>query len=173
MSRLSAKRSDRRWKDEHGTVWASKFEYQVYVKLCAAGLMVRKCEQGSIDTLAYTTPIRQGRCTQCGSGSVVQERTYTADVYLGPDPTTTGKPSGLYIETKGFFPAEKRGLLRHFRKTGPDVNLCVIANADHWVTKGRSRLSDYFARYLKDVPFHIFRGTNPDKWVIPEEFYDV
>lgn len=165
--RVGTKRSDRRWQDDSGIIWASRYECQVFQRLSQAGCMVRKCEQGGIDSLTYTTPVRSGRCAQCGSGQVVQERSYTPDIFLTP-PYEDGKHSGVYLETKGLFPADKRGLLRHFRKTGPLVDLCVIANADHWVTKGRTRLSDYFARYLKDVEFLVFRGTNPDKWEIPK-----
>lgn len=172
MPRVGNKRSDRRWEAPDGTIWASKFEFQVFTKLTALGVVGRKCEQGGSDTFAYTTPIGTGRCAQCGSGQVVQERTYTPDVHISADSPVTCFEGDGYVEAKGFFPADKRGLLRHFRKTGPSINLCVIANADHWVTKGRSRLSDYFKRYFKDVEFMIWRGSNPDRWELPPHWYE-
>jgi len=161
MSRVGTKRSDRRWEDPDGTVWASRFEYEVFCILrdatTEAGSLVRKCEQGGVNTFHYHTPVRQARCVQCGSGQVVQERTYTPDVCVTTR-SKSGLPSTCYVEIKGYFPAEKRGLLRHFRQTGPDIDLVVVAQANHWVTKGRTRLSDYFARYLKDVPFYYLTG---------------
>lgn len=169
MPRVGSKRSDRRWKSPDGTVWASKFEYQVFTKFAASGRMARKCEQGSSDTFAYTTPVRNGQCAQCGSGQIVQARTYTPDVrvdYLKED----GTPACYYIEAKGYFPSDKRGLLRYFAKQRPDIDLRIVAYSDHWVTKGRSRLSDYVARYLKTVPIIFFNNRNPDRWVIPTEW---
>ncbi len=166
MPRVGKKRSDRRWKAEDGTIWASKFEYNVYEKLCRLGYVVRKCEKGTSDTFDYHTPVKSGQCPQCGCGEIVQRRTYTPDLFV----YTTGgldsqDPEGFYVETKGYFPGPKRSLLRAFAKERPDIVLCVIAERDNWVTKGKSKLSDYFSRYLKSVKFHVWDGTIPEEWI--------
>lgn len=169
MPRFGKKRSDRRWVDPDGTVWASKFEYQVYAKLKSLGYMVRKCEQGGDDTFVYYTDVKGGECSGCGCTEVVQRRTYTPDLHLTTDPDVDGPddgPRGKYIETKGFFPASKRSLLRAFRKTGPNIDLLFLAERDNWVTKGKSKMSDYFKRYIKDVPFAVWDKKDlPEGWI--------
>lgn len=172
-NRVGRKRSDRRWEAPDGTVWASKFEYEIYCILAdqarVSGSVVRKCDKGGDDTFSYTTPVRQGRCVQCHSGEVVQERTFTPDICVSYR-DDEGATRTYYIEVKGYFPAAKRSLLRGFRKTGQNIDLCVVAQANHWVSKGRTRLSDYFERYLKDVPFIYLNGEGadtdfPEGWV--------
>ena len=143
--------------DDSGTVWASKFEWRIYEALRNAGVDIEKCGEG--DSLDYVEPItRGGRCLACGGNRCVQERRYTPDlrINLGPE------RGYRYIETKGYFPAAKRSLFRHFRKSNPDVDIRVVLEADHWVSRGKSRLTDYFRRYLKDVPVLVYRGDDEE-----------
>ena len=167
MPRLSKKRSDRRWEAPDGTIWASKFEYSVFDKLRSLGYVVSKCEKGPDCTFAYHSPVKSGRCLECDSCQVVQQRSYTPDLLVIPK-ADMGKPAGdvrrIYLETKGYFPASKRSLFRAFQQTGPDIDLRVLAERDNWVTKGKSKLSDYFKRYLKTVPFAVWTGDLPDEW---------
>lgn len=168
MPRVSKKRSDRRWEAEDGTIWASKFEYNVYQSLIQRGYVVSKCEKGTDSTFAYNTPVKGGRCMACSSCKVVQQRTYTPDLVIVPKGDLGKAPEDrrrVYLETKGYFPASKRSLLRSFRKTGPEIDLRLVAERDNWVTKGKSKLSDYFSRYLKTVPFTVWDGRDlPAEW---------
>lgn len=146
MSRVGRKKSDRRWEVD-GRVWASKFEWQVYDSLRASGLDVEICGPG--DSFNYQQPITGGgTCLACGSNRCVQDRIYTPDLRLRLGPELGYR----YVEVKGHFPKDKRALFRHFRKQNPDVDLVFVLAADHWVTRGKSRLTDYFARYLKTTP---------------------
>lgn len=168
MPRLSKKKSDRRWEAPNGTIWASRFEWQVYDKLRTLGYVVRKCEQGPVDTFLYNSNVTKGYCLDCGSSQVVQQRSYTPDLFISTDEDVDGGMSvngGIYLETKGYFPASKRNLLRAFRKTGPHIALYFLAQRDLWTTKGKTKLSDYFAKYLKDVPFAVWDGQDiPAEW---------
>lgn len=159
MSRVGRKRSDRRWKSPDGEVWASKFEWQVYEHLRASGADVRKCD--SSDSITYTEPKPRVRCMACGSKQCVQERIYTPDLHIISE---AGQPGGIYVEVKGYFRGEKRALFRHMRKSRPDIDLRVVLEANTWVTKGKTRLTDYFARYLKDTPVVVGIKNIPEEW---------
>lgn len=160
--RVGKKRSDRRWRAPNGTVWASRFEWQVYDALKSANVSVRKCDKD--DTISYVEPKRSGRCLECGSDKVVQERTYTPDLFVSE--TREGDASGgYYLETKGYFRPEKRKLFRDFRTSNPDYPIRFILERDSWVTKGKTKLTDYFQRYLKTVPVHVWDGSLPKDWL--------
>ena len=160
MPRVGSKRSDRRWRAPDGTVWASKFEWAVYDSLKRSGYNIRRCGEG--DTVSYTEPKANARCMVCGNRECVQDRTYTPDLFLSRD---GGKKSdGYFIEVKGYFRREKRQLFRCLRNSRPDINLRLILEADHWVTKGKTRMSDYCERYLKTTPYHIWDGDIPEEW---------
>lgn len=168
-NRVGKKRSDRRWQDDDGNIWASKFEYQVYERLQDAGRLVRKCDKGYDDTFCYHSRIKSGSCSECGSKQIIQRRTYTPDLFI---PTSQGLANpntgerGIYLETKGYFNAHARKLYRDFQETGPDITLGVIAERDNWVTKGKSKLSDYFQRYLKTVKFTVWNKIDiPGEWL--------
>lgn len=64
---------------------------------------------------------------------------------------------GYFIESKGFWNAHKRNLLRAAARCNPDLNLVLVFQNDGWVTKGKSRYSDYCMRYLKGVPVVIWK----------------
>lgn len=155
MARVGTKRADRRWKDSDGVIWASEYEYRIYEGLRAAfNGAVQRCEKGSSSTFSYDTPVPGGACPSCGCDQVVQRRTYTPDVYLdgqGDGATECGR---LHFEVKGYFSAEKRNLLRHFRNANPDVNLCIILQRNGSATKKRS-LGEYIDTYLK-IPWFVW-----------------
>lgn len=75
-----------------------------------------------------------------------------------------GIGNGYYLETKGYFPAAKRNLFRHLRAAHPRLDIRVALEANHWVTKGKTRLTDYFSRYLKTTPVHVWDGDLPEDW---------
>ena len=166
--RAGFKRADRRWIDDDGTVWASKFEYTVYAALKESGATVRKCTAS--DTVDYTEHKRNVRCVECGSCECVQDRTYTADLFFTPASAfdtaaaSDGSSGGYYIETKGYFAPDKRRLFRSLRETRPDIDLRVILETDGWATKGKTRMTQYFAKYLKTTPVHVWNGDIPEDW---------
>lgn len=145
-----------------GTVWASKFEWEVYDALSRhRGAFVRKCT-GS-DTISYIEPRPNVTCVACGSSECVQARTYTPDIFYIPK-AAAPNGGGYFIEAKGYFRAEKRMLFRHLVNSNPDYDLRVVLSANNWVTKGKTRISDYFDRYMKDTPYHIWDGDIPEDW---------
>lgn len=140
--------ADRRFVADDGTVWASKYEYQVYAQLRGVlGSRVRKCEQGTSDTFAYPSTVRGGRCLECESGSVVQDRTYTPDICVEQ---TRGErePARTFIEAKGYWDAHHRNLLRSAARANPDLDLVFVFASDKWVTKGKSKYTDYVKKYF-------------------------
>ena len=162
MPRVGRKRSDRRWKAEDGKVWASKFEHDVYEYLRASGVNVRPCTAS--DSVTYSEPRPNVKCMACGSCECMQERIYTPDLFVIPDRGGAGSP-GYYIEAKGYFRPEKRKLFRCLRNSRPDIDLRVVLEADHWVTRGKTRLSDYFERYLKTTPYCVGLNDIPEEWL--------
>lgn len=151
--------ADRRFIANDGRVWASKYEWQVYAELVAIlGSRVRKCSQGGIDTFSYPSTVRGGRCLECQSGQVVQDRSYTPDIFI--DKAWDGHPGGgAYIEAKGYWDAHKRNLLRSAVKANPDLNLIFVFAADKWVTKGKTKYSDYVAKYFPGATSVIWSTT--------------
>ncbi len=159
MGRVGRKRSDRRWIDPSGQQWASKYEWETYEYLRSIGANVRKCTEG--DTVTYSEPKRGCVCLECGSGSVVQERRYTPDLFVIPE--GEHESGGYYIEVKGYFRGEKRRLFRCLRQDRPDIDIRVVANANP--KTGKLRLTEYFARYLKTTPIVIGYENIPEEWL--------
>ena len=162
MTRVGTKRSDRRWRDPDGTIWASEFEFIVFDALTRAGRNLRKC--GPSDTVDYTEQKRSNLCLECGSNKIVQVRTYTPDLCFVRKGRRHSHGRAYFIETKGYFRRQGRSLFRHFVKSNPSYPIRVIFERDGWVTKGRTKYSDYFDRYLKTVPYHVWNGDIPDDW---------
>lgn len=154
--RVGTKRSDRRWEAPDGTIWASKFEWQVYdaiVRHYASDKSVSVERCGPDCSLGYHSTVKNGRCTQCGSVCVVQERTYTPDIRIVRT-SEQGQQRVTYIEAKGYFEGSKRSLFRQVLKTHQSLDIRLVAERDHWVTKGKSKLSDWAKRFK--VKFHLW-----------------
>lgn len=142
--------ADRRFIDAEGTEWASRYESEVYHELRRVlGDRVRKCEQGEGDSLPYTTPVRGGRCLECNGGQVVQCRSYTPDLFIDTSQSGDGT-DGYFVEVKGFWDAAKRNLLRNVCRSNPDFTLLFVFFRDNWVTKGKSKYTDYVKKYFKN-----------------------
>jgi hypothetical protein len=156
-SRVGTKKSDMRWLAPDGTVWASRFEYAVYSTLKEKGYDVRKTTEQ--DRMAYTSPVRNGRCTRCSSSCVVEDRSYTPDLFVVPRGSDAA--SGYYLEAKGYLRGERRTLLRAFRKTGPACDLRLVVQRDYKV--GKSTLVGWGLRLLK-VPTVVWDGDLPEGW---------
>lgn len=168
MPKVGTKRSDRRWRDDDGKIWASEFEYRVF-----AGLLeslgkerVSRCEGGEGCSFDYTTKVKQGTCLQCGGREVAQERVYTPDVRVRParDARSTGD---YFIETKGYLSGPKRQLLRSFVQARPDVSLVFIFQTNRrW--KGLKRTPTEWAGSFLKCPAFVWNG----KGDVPIEILD-
>lgn len=157
--RTGTKRRDTRWTAPDQSVWASRFEYEVYLALKAQGYEVRKTTEK--DSLRYTHPVRNGRCLQCGSGRVVSEHSYTPDLFVSTGRAADNQPSGYYLEVKGYLRAPRRALLRSFHKARPDIDIRFIAQRDYAV--GATTLTGWAKKFLKS-PVHIWDGKLPAEW---------
>ena len=160
MPRVGSRRSDRRWKAPDGEIWPSKFEWEVYDALKQRGVNVRRCDSG--DTITYHQPRPNVECLECGSSKCSQTRTYTPDLHILRPRGRGGESRGYYIEVKGYFREEKRRLFRCLRNDRKDIDLRCIFASNHWVKKGKTRLSDYFSRYVKNTPYHFWDGDIPE-----------
>lgn len=161
-TRLGSKRRDMRWQDPEGNVWASRFEYEVYLGVKASGRTVRRTTPE--DSMAYTSSIKGGVCTECLSRAVAQEHRYTPDLYVdtsGRIGTEATGNAGYYLEAKGYLRSERRSLLRAFRKARPDCDLRLVVQSDYRVGKGS--LTSWAEKYLK-VKVHVWNGTLPEGW---------
>jgi hypothetical protein len=92
---------------------------------------------------------------------VVQERIYTPDLLMYDPASLVGKQ--VYLETKGYFPGPKRNLFKQARAQHPELDIRLVASSDHWVTKGKTRLSDWAKRFR--IPFHVWNGSLPQEWL--------
>lgn len=158
-SRVGTKFRDMRWQSPDGTVWASRFEYDVFSTLMSKGYNVERTTES--DSLAYTAAVRNGECTKCASREVVTRRHYTPDILVHPKPDGGGKTGSYYIEAKGYLRADRRSLLRSFRKARPDVDFRLIIQKDYRV--GKRLLSDWVKSFLK-IPVHVWNGKIPEDW---------
>jgi hypothetical protein len=155
--RVGTKKRDMRWEAPDGIVWASRFEYEVYTALKEKGVSVERTEPGK-DTLKYHNKVRSARCITCGSCDVVQDRTYTPDLLVG---SKRGRKL-FYIEAKGYLRAERRSLLRAFRQSRPEIDMRLVVQKDHKITKTMT-IVQWAERYLK-IPVHVWNGDIPDAW---------
>jgi hypothetical protein len=112
---------------------------------------------GPQDSIRYTSSIRQGVCSSCGSADVHQEHTYTPDLLVVP----RRNGARYYIETKGYIRAEERSLLRAARRANLSCDLRVVAQRDYRVGKGT--FLSWCTKYLK-APVHVWNGDIPESW---------
>lgn len=160
--RVGTKRSDRRWKDEDGTIWASKLESDLYRELSRdQRITIRKCDER--DTFDYTTPVRLASCVECGSGKCVQRRQYTPDFYVDVE-GAGGDGRGYYIESKGYWRSSARSLLSHFLKCRPDIDLRIIFERDKAATPKLTYI-EYATSRLK-IPAIVWQGKLPESWTL-------
>ncbi len=160
--RVSYKRSDRRWEDDDGNVWASRLECEVFETLSGDdNIVVRRCIKGGADTFAYHSKVLRGSCMECGSTKIVQKRTYTPDLYVLPA-QRTDDTRGYYLEIKGYFPGPQRKLFSDFQRTGPDIDLRIVFEGDGKATP-RLSYTEYTRSRLK-IECHVWDGVLPRYW---------
>lgn len=156
--KVGTKRSDRRWQAPDGSIWASKFEWRVFDALVQRyrddpRISVERC--GPDCTLGYHSSVKNGRCQECGSVCTVQERTYTPDIRIVRT-SESGDRRSTYIEAKGYFEGSKRSLFRQVLQAHKELDIRLVAERDHPVTKGKTRLSDWAKRFK--VKFHLWNN---------------
>ncbi len=160
--RVGTKRRDMRWQAPDGTVWASRFEYGVFLAHASAGIPVRKCDES--DCVRYTRPVRNAACGECGSARVATTHTYTPDLSVDPEEHRKRKAlddDGPYvIECKGYLRADRRSLLRALCKERPDLPLRFIVERDYKVSRSLS-ITGWIRKFLKK-PAVVWDGNPPD-----------
>ena len=161
------KRSDKRWVDEHGELWASHFECRVYEAALRANVKARRCDKGGRDTFPYHSKVRDGRCQSCQGTDIIKERRYTPDLRVISSPARSesdesGSGEGsYYVEAKGYLRSDKRALLRSLIKSGAIPSLRFILQSDYRV--GKTTLGGWISKFLK-CPWALFDGEWPRKW---------
>jgi hypothetical protein len=148
-----------RWLDPYGNVWASRFEYAVYEALRAHEHNIRRCTVE--DSMAYVSAVTGGRCADCGGSNVLTDRRYTPDFRVVPS-GAIGEVH-YFIEAKGYLRAERRALLRAFRKARPDVDLRFLVQRDYRVTS-KTTITQWVTKYMK-CPVAVWTGNLPKDWV--------
>lgn len=148
-----------RWQAPDGTVWDSKFEYEVFLGLSGrTGYRVRKTAES--DSVCYTRPIRNGACTRCPSREVVSEHTYTPDLHIVQEDSSkrgaVGEAESYYVEAKGYLRADRRSLLRALCKARPDLHLRLLVQRDYRVS-ARLTITEWARKFLK-IPVAIWPG---------------
>jgi hypothetical protein len=142
-----------------GVTWSSKFEYQIFAALNATPHTVAH-KTTDRDAMNYTAPVTNGLCEKCGNRHVVTERHYTPDLLV----YAYDKPDrGFYVEAKGYLRAERRSLLRAWRKSHPTVDLRMLVQRDYKVT-AKLTITQWAAKFLK-IPVAVWTGTLPEGWV--------
>jgi hypothetical protein len=153
--RKGFKRADKRWVDDEGREWDSRFEWQVYTALERSGASIRRCDKR--DVVSYGTPVRGGHCVDCGSANMVQRRTYTSDIYvMGDESEDDG--GGYLLELKGYWQAPKRTLFRYIAKQCQDegINLRIVFENGRPMRGTKLTGPEYVRKYCKGVIAGVF-----------------
>lgn len=154
-----------RWEAPDGTVWASKFEFEVFLGYQRAGIKVRKTTEH--DSVRYTRPVRGGVCTKCTAREVVSEHRYTPDLLVvqetpGGAAEQVAEAGDYCLEAKGYLRAERRSLLRALCKERRDLRLRLLVQRDYRVTKSLT-LTEWARKYLR-IPVAVWTGQFPIQW---------
>jgi len=161
--KVGTKRADKRWIDEHGEVWASRFECKVYESGKRAGVKIRKCDKGGSDTVSYHSKVRDGVCQSCQGTDIIKQRRYTPDLRVFQDTGTEAcNESSYYVEAKGYMRAPQRALLRDLCKTGALTGLRFILQADYRATASLT-IGGWIDKFLH-CKWAVFNGEWPVTW---------
>lgn len=165
MGKIGVKRSDRRFRSPDGAEYDSRFEWQVHSGLESSGYIVRRTDER--DSIAYHTAVKKGRCVECGTTSVIQERIYTPDFFVAGSKGARAYGRGsYYLECKGYFPGDKRSLFRSVAKQATGVDLRILF-AKEVVLRGTKLTNvEYIDRFCPNIPIGIWdRDHNEIIWV--------
>lgn len=159
-TKVGTKRSDRRWLSPSGEEFDSRFEYEVY-EIFDKSTAVRRTTKG--DTLAYTSPIRNGSCISCGGTDVGQQRHYTPDLFAIPG-DSKHKAVGYYVEVKGYLRPRERSLFRSIYKVHKNVDLRFLFASDFKASGTKGRITDWFKKFCPDWKLAIWHHEVPKEW---------
>lgn len=130
----------------------SKFEKRVYERLRELAVDV----QYEPTTFRYVRRLKGAVCGECGSGKVGKVLRYTPDFRIG---------TGIFIETKGYFPADRRAAMDDFitdEIIAPKIDLRFVFGSDNKLRKtSETRYSDWAVNH--GVLYAI--GDVPDEWI--------
>lgn len=162
-----SKRGDRRFTSPSGELFDSEFEWRVYNGLRDRGYSVRRCDER--DSIAYHTQVKAGRCLECDSANVAQSRIYTPDLWVvEPEQPDQGSARrGYFVECKGYFPQQRRAMLRALKSQQPALDLRFVFSSEVRLTKARTNV-EYVLTMIKAPATSWDRKTNYIKpWRYP------
>lgn len=159
--RKGFKRADKRWVDDTGREWDSRFEWLVYTSLQSSGYDIRRCD--GRDTVDYGTPVRNGLCLDCSGDKVLQKRTYTSDLYVMGDKTKNVK-GGYLLELKGYWQPAKRTLFRYISKqcVKQGISLRIVFESGNKLRGSQLTGPEYVQKYCKEVIPGVFNKKTKD-----------
>jgi hypothetical protein len=160
-TRVGIKRSDRRWLSPDGEEFDSKFEYEVYATFKKTPAEVYRTTKSN--TLAYTSPIRNGSCTSCGGTDVGQQRHYTPDLFVIPS-DSKHKAVGYYVEVKGYLRPRERSLFRSIYKTHANVDLRFLFATDFRASGTKGSITVWFKKFCPNWKLAIWHHEVPKEW---------
>ena len=165
MPKIGRKFSDRRFRSDDGQEWDSRFEWVVWDGLIRSGYRVRRCDES--DSFSYNTAVVKGRCLECSSVRVVQDRIYTPDLFVVERQRKgTIERCNYYVELKGYFPAEKRGLLRSVANQATGIDLRVVFQRLSPLKGTKTTNVDYIKKFCKSTPVGVWNPNLEDiDWV--------
>ena len=162
--KASAKRSDRHWIAPDGELWDSRYEYLVYIKFRQEGINIQRCDKS--DSFSFTLPIRGGKCGDCGSDQVGQQRTFTPDFRIVSEDSKHPTVS-YYLEAKGYIRAKERSLLRAFNKAHPSADVRYILQSAYRASKPTASsdgsIVTWFSKFMKGKTVYVWNAGIPDE----------
>jgi hypothetical protein len=159
-SRVGTKRSDRRWLSPSGEEFDSKLEYYVYDTFDKS-TACRRTTKG--DSLAYTSPVRNGSCVSCGGTNVGQQRHYTPDLFVVSG-DNKHQAIGYYVEVKGYLRPRERSLFRSIYKTHKDVDLRFLFATDFRAAGTKGSITMWFKKFCPNWKLAIWHHEVPKEW---------
>lgn len=129
--------------------YRSGFELTIANQLKALGIEF----EYETRTLSYKLPKRLGKCQDCGSENVVEQKVYTPDFILD---------NGIIIECKGKFTPSERTKMVQVLKDNPTSDIRILFQRDNWLTKKKKKKYSGWCEQ-KGITYAI--GTVPEGWV--------
>lgn len=104
---------------------------------------------------------------ECSSPNVLQERIYTPDLHVaGHKGKGSVASGGYYIECKGYFPADKRGLFRAVANQIQDIDLRIVFPSVVRLRGTSGTNVEYVQKYCKSIPVGVWnKKTGEIQWI--------
>ena len=118
------------------------------------------------DSFSFTLPIRGGKCGDCGSDQVGQQRTFTPDFRIVSEDSKHPTVS-YYLEAKGYIRAKERSLLRAFNKAHPSADVRYILQSAYRASKPTASsdgsIVTWFSKFMKGKTVYVWNAGIPDE----------